>query len=160
MLIDTIRFGQVDIDPQKVITFTEGLPGLEEHKTYSVLQFEEGNPILWLQCTTAPEVCLPVIDSFLADSGYAFNIDDTDVAGLEIKSPEEIHTVSVLVIPEHIADMTANMAAPIVINMRTNRAKQIMLGGGEYNVRYPIFARICALIKESEGGAGAVAENK
>lgn len=156
MQIDTIRFGQVEIEEKKIITFSGGLPGLEEYRRFAVLQFEEGNPILWLQCVQAPDVCLPVIDSFSLEPNYAFNLADEDVAELDLQKPEELHVLSVLVIPDDIQAMTANMAAPIVINTRTNQAKQVVLGGGEYNVRMPAFGNICNMIKGGEADAGAV----
>ena len=160
MLIDTIRFGQVEIDEGKILHFSEGLPGLEEYNKFAILQFEESYPIVWLQSVVDGEVCLPVIDSFLAVSEYAFNLGDEDVKELKLEGPEDLHILSVLVIPDNIEQMTVNMAAPIIINMRTGEARQIILSGGEYNVRHPIFQEICSLIKEGEADAGSVEEDK
>ena len=159
MTINTVRFGDVEIDEKKILSFKDGLPGLEEYRRFAILQFEDSYPIIWLQSAENPEICLPVIDSFLVLPDYAFDMSDTDVRELGLTGPEDIHVVSVIVIPENIEQMTANLAAPIVINVRSGSARQIIIGG-EYNVRFPVFAEICRLIKEDEGHAGALAENQ
>jgi flagellar assembly factor FliW len=51
--------------------------------------------------------------------------------------------------------MTANLAAPIIINTITGKAKQIVLSGSDYNVRTPIFPEICKVIAGEEGDADA-----
>ena len=154
MQIDTIRFGQVNIDEKKLILFREGILGLEGLKTFALLQFEESYPIIWLQSVDDGDVCLPVLDTFAVMPDYVFNIDDEDVKQLGLKGPEDLHVISVLVIPDNIEQMTVNLAAPIIINTITGKAKQIMLGGSDYNVRTPIFPGICKMIRE-EGSADA-----
>jgi len=155
MEIDTIRFGTVEVDEKKVIVFSEGIPGLEEYRKYVLLQFEDSYPIIWLQSVDEGGICIPVLDTFSVLTGYVFDIDDTDVKELELNAPEELHVVSVLVIPEDIQQMTANLAAPIIINITTGKAKQIMLGGGDYNIRAPIFPDICRMVLREEGDADA-----
>jgi len=162
MQIETVRFGQVEVDETKLITFSEGIPGLEEYREYALLQFEESYPIIWLQSTEEGGVCLPVLDTFAVLTGYVFDIDDADVRELELKGPEELHVVSVLVIPEDIQGMTANLAAPIIINTSQGKAKQIMLTGSEYNVRAPVFKDIYNAVNREggDGDAGTVTEAK
>jgi len=155
MQIETIRFGTVEVDDSKLLFFDSGIPGLEEFRRFALLQFEESYPIIWLQSIDDGGICLPVMDTFAVLSGYVFDMDDGDVKDLELKGPEELYVVTVLVIPEDIQGMTANLAAPIVINTATGKAKQIMLGGGDYNIRAPIFPDICKMVMREEGEADA-----
>ena len=155
MQIDTIRFGLVDVDESKLLEFDDGIPGLEEYRKYALLQFEESYPIIWLQSVDDGVICLPVMDTFSVLPGYVFDLDDSDVKDLQLKGPEELYVVTVLVIPEDIQGMTANLAAPIIINTALGKAKQVMLGGGDYNIRAPIFADICAMVMREEGDADA-----
>jgi len=161
MLIDTIRFGQVEIDEKKLITFDDGIPGLEEYKLYALLQFADSYPIIWLQSTENRGICLPVLDTFAVVKDYVFDINEEDVGLLGLLSPEELHVVNVMVIPEKLEEMTVNLAAPIIINTVASKAKQILLGGREYNVRVPIFPGIYNFMRE-EGTAdvGFVAETE
>ena len=162
MQIDTIRFGQVDIDESKLIKFEEGIPGLEEYHEYALLQFEDSYPIMWLQSTEDRGVCLPVLDTFAVIDDYVFDIDDADVKELELSGPEDLYVASVLVIPEDISKMTVNLAAPIIVNTATGKARQILLSGTDYNVRAPAFPDIRkAIIREGEDAdAGSVKETE
>ena len=155
MQIDTIRFGSVEVDETRLITFEEGIPGLEDYTRFALLQFEESYPIIWLQCVDEKGICLPVLDTFAVIPGYVFDIDDADVRQLELSGPEDLHVVSVVVIPEDIQKMTVNLAAPIIINTSSGKAKQILLSGGDYNVRSPIFPEICKMIVKEEGTSDA-----
>jgi len=160
MQIETVRFGPVEVDENKLISFSDGIPGLEEYRKYALLQFEESYPIIWLQSVEEGGICLPVLDTYAVLTGYVFDIDDGDVKELELKGAEELHVVSVLVIPEDIHGMTANLAAPIIINTVSGKAKQIMLSGSDYNVRAPVFVDICKIVnrEEGDGDAGIVKE--
>ena len=155
MQIDTIRFGHVEIDENKLIRFENGIPGLEEYHSYALLQFDESYPIMWLQSVEDKGVCLPVLDTFAVIPGYVFDIDDADVKELRLNGPEDLYVASVLVIPDDIQRMTVNLAAPIIINTVTGKAKQIMLSGSDYNVRAPVFPDICKVFVEGEDGADA-----
>jgi len=155
MQIETIRFGTIEIDETKLITFSDGIPGLEENQSYALLQFEESYPIIWLQSIKDGGICLPVLDTFAVLADYVFDIDDEDVRELRLHGPEELHIVSVLVIPDDIQHMTVNLAAPIIINTATGKAKQILLSGSDYNVRAPVFQDICKMIMREEGVADA-----
>ena len=152
MQINTVRFGMIEIDESKLISFDEGIPGLEEYKRYSLLQFEESYPIIWLQSADEGAICLPVLDTFAVIKDYVFDIEDGDVQELELKSPEDLHVVNVVVIPGDIKGMTANLAAPVIINTVVGKAKQIVLSGSNYNVRTPVFSDICELVNAAEGG--------
>jgi len=141
----------VEVDPEKIVNFVDGIPGLEQFKKYALLQFDESYPIVWLQSTEDNSICLPVLDTFTVLPDYVFDIDDNDVKALELKSPDELHVVSVVVIPENVQEMTVNLAAPIIINTVVGQAKQVFLNGSEYSVRAPVFKQICELVASEEG---------
>ncbi|MCL2821099.1 MAG: flagellar assembly protein FliW [Oscillospiraceae bacterium] len=162
MQVDTLRFGTVEVNEEKLINFGDGIPGLEQYQQYALLQFEESYPIVWLQSMEDKGICLPVLDTFNVLPDYVFDIDETDVKDLELTSPEELHVVSVVVIPEDIQGMTVNLAAPIIINTKSGSAKQIVLSGSEFNVRAPVFQQICKVVAREEGDddAGSVEETE
>jgi len=137
MRIATAHFGEVEIDDNKVLFFENGLPGLEDNKRFALLSNEESRPINWFQSLDHWEIALPVIDPFLVCPDYAFDIPQADVDALEIKQVEDVYVLNVLVIPRN-GGITINLAAPIVINVKNNRGKQIILDDKKYSVRMPI----------------------
>ncbi|MDR2420597.1 MAG: flagellar assembly protein FliW [Oscillospiraceae bacterium] len=158
MLLETARFGQIEIDGDKLLRFRSGVPGLEEYRVFAVLRFEESHPIMWLQSAEEPRVSLPVIDPFIIKPDYVFDISDEDAAELGLLGADEVQALSVLVIPEKMEDMTVNFAAPVVINTRTGDSKQLILGGDAHAARVPVFLDIARYLREESaerGGADA-----
>lgn len=41
-------FGEITVDPATIYTFPEGLPGLEEVTTFTLVTFTEYEPIIWM----------------------------------------------------------------------------------------------------------------
>lgn len=138
MIIPTAHFGEVEIDEAKILTFEDGLPGLEEDTRFAILSNEESQPISWLQSLDHPEIALPVIDPFLLCPDYAFDVSDEDIEKLELKDIHDAFVLSVLVIPKNVRDMTINLSAPVVINVRNGKGRQIILDDKKYKVRVPV----------------------
>jgi len=148
MIIKTRRFGEIDISEDKIITFKEGLPGLEYLKKFIIIILEQTKPFYWLQAVE-DDVSLPVISPFDIDKDYSPIIDDVVFEDLELEDEKDLLVLSVAVIPSDINKMTANMAAPILINIAKNIGKQIIIEEGDYQIRQPIFE---AVFKKIEGG--------
>jgi len=153
MIIPTVHFGEVEIDETKIITFEDGLPGLEEDRRFALLTTEESRPIGWLQSLDHAEVVLPVIDPFLLCPDYAFDVCDEDLEKLDLRDIHDAFVLSVLVIPRETKDMTVNLAAPVVINARNGRGRQIILDDKKYKVRVPV-ARLLEEAAQKTGQAG------
>jgi hypothetical protein len=51
---------------------------------------------------------------------------------------------SVLTIPADIKEMTANLKAPLVINLKRQIGRQVVLQENEYVIKHPMFAELRA----------------
>lgn len=138
MKIPTAHFGEVEIDDNKILVFEKGLPGLEEDIKYALLSNEDSRPISWLQSLDHSEISLPVMDPFLICPDYSFDISQNDVETLSIEDIKDVYVLSVLVIPKNKNAMTINLSAPIIINVRNSKGKQIILDDRKYRVRVPV----------------------
>ncbi len=160
MRLSSMRFGEIEIEESKVISFPKGLPGLENIRRFTLIQHEKTNPIHWLQAVDDPHISLPVVEPFLVIPDYEFNISDLDAGELAANRRSDLHVVNVVVIPEKIEDMTVNLAAPILINVRMNLGKQIIFDRKNYQIQYPAFEPICRYFREVRANAGAVEKNR
>ena len=61
---------------------------------------------------------------------------------VDIKKPEDINVFNIVTIPEDIEKMTANLQAPIIINRKNNRGKQIILDNPDYQIKHYILEEI------------------
>lgn len=140
MVLNTKHFGNIEIEQSGIITFEEGLPGFEYAKQFVLLyDGQPDNPFCWLQSVDKPDLAFAMIDPEAVIPDYTVEIDDDVVERLGIKSPDDIIYYAILVVPENINDMTANMKAPVIINVRDKKGMQVVMDNSDYDIRYPVF---------------------
>lgn len=140
MQVETTRFGPIEINEDLIIQFPRGIPGFENLRRFIVIPVEGAENLHWLQAVDAPTVALLVIDPFRYFKGYSCDIPENDIEELDIKEQKEILLLTTVTIPRaNPAEATANLVAPIVINTKINRAKQIILNNSPYTTRHRIF---------------------
>jgi len=121
MDILTRIFGKITINADQVLQFAEGLPGFEMLRRFTLVDLEQTRPFIWLQ-SLEQDVALPLISPFMIQPDYSPDIDDAALAQLDLVSEEDLMVYAVVVIPPDVTRMTANLAAPVLINMKTTRA--------------------------------------
>ncbi|MDH5542378.1 MAG: flagellar assembly protein FliW [Nitrospinota bacterium] len=142
MKILTARFGEIDIDPAKIITFNDGVIGFPEIKRYIILPFMEGTEFELLQAVDFPNLGFVMINPFLFCEDYAFDITDGEQEMLKAKSIEDVTVKVIVTIPPDPKDMTANMQAPVVINESRLLAKQVILQDSQWDTKMLVFKNI------------------
>ena len=155
MTFKSRRFGEIDAPEEKVIRFNGGIPGLECMKRCILIIVEETLPFYWLQSLEDGDVALPVIHSSIIDEGYSLSVDDSVFDELQIEREEDLLVVNVAVIPQDLSKMTANMAAPLLINIEKNIGRQVILDNSDYQMRQPIYDVVCGKLKEEHDRAGS-----
>jgi len=143
MLLNTTNFGEINIEEDKILTFLEGIPGFEELTKYIIIQNpDEAMPFQWLQSLDDTDLAFVIINPFIFKSDYDFQIPAHVVEKLDIEKPEDINVFNIVIIPEDINKMTANLQAPIIINRKNNRGKQIILDNPDYQIKHYILEEI------------------
>lgn len=135
MRIETKFFGEIEIDEDKIISFSDGIPGFEENKKFVILDIADLN-FKCLQSTEEKHVCLLLANPFEYFKDYDINIEDEDVTALGITSVHEVQVFTVVAF--HDNKMTTNLVAPIIINTNNLKGKQIVFSGTEYSIRQEI----------------------
>ena len=153
MLIKTSTFGPLEINEDKIITFRDGIPGFEELTRFIVVVLEQTKPFFWLQAIDE-DISLPLISPFDIKADYSPIIDDSVFADLLLEREEDLLVLAVAVIPPEVTKMTANLAAPILINIAANFGRQVLIEGGEYQIREPIFEAVCRNMQGGSQDAG------
>jgi len=139
MLIDTRHFGQIEIDEKGIIDFPEGLPGFEYVKKFVLLSnSDEDNVFWWLQSVDKPDLAFVVIDPKYIKEDYEVDVPDEEVEVLNIDEKCDITVLSIVVVPEDITQMTANLKAPIIINNTNKKGKQVVLECKDYSIKHYI----------------------
>lgn len=141
MEVYTNRFGEIDIEEEKIISFPHGILGFPDIKRYIVLNHmnKPDVPFKWLQAVDSPAPAFAITDPMLFYPDYNPEINEQDLRELKINNPTERGIIVIVTIPHGMPEkMTANLQGPVVINLRTREAKQIVLIGEQYQVRSPL----------------------
>ena len=91
---------------------------------------------------TGLNIALPVLEPFLFEPDYGFELPDRDAEELGMEGPEDAFVRCILTLREAPEDVTANLLAPIVFCRRTHLARQVVLQESEYPLRRPVFSTL------------------
>lgn len=149
MTTKTRLFGEITIADEKLIIFPEGIVGFPFLKKFALIHDAENEnaPIMWLQSMDEPDFAMPVIEPNLVVEHYNPIVNDENLTPVGELEPDQIYLLVTLTVPPQIENMSVNLKAPIVINMKNNRAVQIIVED-EYKVKHPIYE---TLKKRKEG---------
>lgn len=143
MKLNTKNFGELDIQEEKIITFEKGIPGFNELKKYIIINDEEeSSPFCWLQSVEEPQLAFVLVNPFIVYPDYNPSLPEGEIEQLGEAGPEDYSILSIVKVPEEVEKMTANLMAPIVINLKTKKAKQIITNGDNALVRFYIFDQL------------------
>ena len=140
--IRTTRYGEMEtvtISESAVLHFPEGVPGFERHQRFALIEDTKLAPFSWLQSLHDPLVGFLVIEPGLLVNDYIFDIADPDVDMLGLDDASDARVLSILVVPEDVRAMTANLQAPLIVNPQKRIAKQVILTDERFPLRYPVF---------------------
>lgn len=142
MIIETGRFGKLNVELTDIIEFPQGILGFPEYKKYCLIDPADDTLILWLLSIDNPEVCFPVLEPKIFKSDYAVRLSGAELRDLKLTTVKKAAVYSILTIPENISEMTANLKAPIVINLEEQVAKQAVLQENDYNIKHAMFKEL------------------
>ncbi len=142
MLIQTGRFGSVQLNEADHINFPEGILGFGGLRKFVLLDDPDDEIFAWLQSCERPEIAFPVLEPDLFATNYKINLTKTELEVLKMKDLSGARFFSIITIPEDPTLMTANLKAPIVINQTAHLAKQCVLQDNDMSIREPIFIKL------------------
>jgi flagellar assembly factor FliW len=136
MQIQTTRFGELEIDQDRIITFTRGLLGFPNYQQYALVDAAEGGDFFWLQSIDEPQLAFIVTDPNLFFRDYDVPLREESQGDLEISDAADGR---VLVICNRVGEwLTGNLLGPIVINKQNRLAEQVVLTEKKWTTRQPL----------------------
>lgn len=142
MVIQTTRFGAVQLQSEDVIDFPEGILGFNDLRKFVLLDDPNDEIFAWLQSCEVAQIAFPVLEPELFTTNYAVMLTKHDLESIGLQKQEKTRSFSIITIPEDATQMTANLKAPVVINIEKRCARQIVLQDNTLAIREPIFAKL------------------
>lgn len=141
--IQTTRFGVLQVNDNELIRFAEGIPGFPEEMEFLLIPVEEKSPFVFMQSVKRSDLAFLLTNPFLFFKDYEFVIDDETMEELELEEAGQAAFYSILTMQgAKITALTANLVAPIVINLKNRKAKQVVLERSRYTTKHLLFGKV------------------
>ncbi|MCB2340744.1 flagellar assembly protein FliW [Clostridium estertheticum] len=124
---------------EDVIVFKKGLPGFKELKNFIIFPLESNEVFSILHSIEDIEVGLVLVSPFTIAADYEFKIPDTYIKELQIASPEQVLVLTTVTLTTKMENMTTNLKAPIIINIKEKLGEQLILDNDKYKIKEPLF---------------------
>ncbi len=144
MMVETTRFGSIAVAENDIITFPEGMLGFSKINQYVLVERVDDSLFLWLQALKKASVAFPLLEPQIFERNFKVELVDEDKKALELTDLAHAKVFAIVTIPTDPTKMTANLKAPIVINLKNRLAKQVILHQADYPIRKPIFSELQA----------------
>jgi flagellar assembly factor FliW len=137
--IQTSRFGELEATPEQIVDLPLGMVGFPCLRRYILFQHKPNSPFFWLQSLDRPDLAFVLVTPLLVEPGYQITISGNERTLLDVKDPGQIQVWSVVTIPHGAPDnMTANLKAPVVLNLENRLMAQIILESDQYPLKKAI----------------------
>ncbi len=140
---ETRYFGTVEYSDAAVLDFPDGLPGFPSEKRFILVEQPPHHPLVFLQSLTSADLCFLAVPVQCLDPDYrpVFLAEDLATLGL---SPEtqprlgpDLLCLAIVFAGEE-GSATANLLAPVVINLHNRRGVQAVQAEQTYSHRHPL----------------------
>ena len=136
MRVATTRFGTLEVEDKKIVSFTQPILGFSDCQKYIIIEGPGEGRIWWLQSCDKPELAFIVMDPLQIMPDYEVRLDASEVEDLRLKTAEDARLLTIVVVPEDRSKVRTNLRAPIIFNPKTNLAKQVVLHESDYPVQH------------------------
>ena len=135
MKIDIDRFGlkNVQVDPDTLFDFPQGLAGFAGQKRFKLFHEEGGTTVFWLQSVDDTGVSFPIVTPDALDITYEIELSDEDCRLIGLVDARDAAVV-VIVYREAAEDggapngrIAANTRSPVILNLKTRLGMQKIL---------------------------------
>jgi flagellar assembly factor FliW len=144
-LLETTSFGTIFYALESVFEFPHGLPGFEERRRFVPVQNPRIAPIVSLQSLEVPSLCFITLPILVVDPQYRLQILEQDLEALEFpvdfepRIGDDVLCLAILSIRP--TGTTANLLAPVVVNLKNYKAVQAVSAENNYSHQHPLFAQ-------------------
>lgn len=142
MKINTLRFGEIEVEENRVFKFALPIIGFNDLRKFVILDINKDSFFKWLQSVEDPALAFPIVSVFSMNIDYSIDLPDNVVEILKIGSVESILVMNIASIPQDEPQgTTINLLAPIIFNLDEQLAGQVILSGSGYDISFPLFKK-------------------
>jgi flagellar assembly factor FliW len=143
--IETKNFGRIPYEDDAALIFPRGLPGFENRGRFLPMTFPGREPLVFLQSLEDPDLCFITLPIWAAHPSYRLDMTREDMTliglrpGARARVGEDLLCLAVISVGPD--GPTANLLAPLVVNLRNRHSVQAVAASSRYSHRHPLVVR-------------------
>ena len=125
--------GEVCAAPDELFQLP-GLPGFPEARRFAARQHDGESAFAWLVCFDCDDLAFVIADPWSFVPDYAPELGARAFEAVDYAEGDPLQLVAIARVTADSA--TLNLAAPLLLNLRSRRGLQVILEKGDYSTRH------------------------
>lgn len=139
MELNTKYHGCIEYEEKDVIYFEKGIPGFEELKEFIIFPVKDNDVFSVFHSIEKEDMGIIVTSPFNIEKEYEIQLEEEQIANLKLQDEKDTLVLNTVTLNSDINKITANLRAPIVINIKEKIGEQIIINSDKYKVKHPLF---------------------
>ena len=131
--------GKMMYKNDEIIYFEKGIPGFDNLKKYIIKEVENDSPFNILQSVEDKDIGFIIIPPFFIHNDYEIKLSEEIIEKLNIENQEDVLLYSIVTLNSKVEDITANLKAPLVINIKNKKGEQYIIDKEKYSIKEKIY---------------------
>ncbi len=149
MKLATKRFGTIEVDDDNVLQVPTGIPGFPELRRVTLLAatgVEPDLPLYWMQDLDDGDLAFLCLVPWASFPEYDIEFDDFELGIVDAGDVRILNLISVRR-DESGATMSANLRAPLIVDVRQQQLHQVILSDSRWSVNAVLGAAVHAEVQ-------------
>ena len=134
-------FGLLEYTQEQSFQFPDGLPAFPGETQFLPIEVPDHLPLVYLQSLSTPDLCFVALPATCIVQDYHVAVQPDDLASIGL-TPDALGGPTALFLAllcfEAGGETVANLRAPIVVNVKSRSAIQMIQNEDIYPIRFPI----------------------
>jgi flagellar assembly factor FliW len=119
---------KISYEAESVLEYPCGLPGFDRRKRFVAVRCVESDPLVYLQSLEDPALCFITMPILAVDPRYQLTVSGEDLHQLGLPANRQprigADVVALTVVALRESGPTANLLAPVLVNLKNRKAVQ------------------------------------
>lgn len=124
MLLETTRFGTVQIEVDDILLFPNGLFAFSHLRHWVLLADAENEAVGWLHCVSDPQVAVAVVSPRRFVPQYQVRVGRNQLASLDLAPDSPAYVLTI--VSKEEGKLTVNLRAPLIVNLDRRLGRQVV----------------------------------
>ncbi|HDK7159487.1 TPA: flagellar assembly protein FliW [Clostridium botulinum] len=139
MKLNTKYHGCIEYEEKDAIYFEKGIPGFEELKKFIIFPVEDNDVFSVFHSIEKEDMGIIVTSPFNIEKDYEIQLEEEQIKNLKLQDEKDTLVLNTVTLSSDMNKITANLRAPIIINIKEKIGEQIIINSDKYKVKHPLF---------------------